>query len=73
MHILRHICTPSHRDLDTLTHVVLMYPCTWVHQNVKFPEFAKFLQEELEKRSVASVASLRSKFIFEFLDRDDCI
>ena len=60
--------TPSHRDLDTLPHVVLTSPYLWVPQNVKFPEFSDPVQEKVDMRSVASVASLRYNLIFEFLD-----
>ena len=49
---------PYHHDLKTLNHAVLMSPYYWVPQNVKSPEFDDFVYEEVEIRSVASVASL---------------
>ena len=64
--------TPSHRDLETLPHVVMIYNYLWLLQNVKFHEFADSVQEETEMRIVASVASLRYNLTFEFLDCDDC-
>ena len=62
-------CTPSHRDLDTVPHVVLTYHYPWVPQNVKFTEFSDYVQEEVQMRSFASVASLRSNSTSDFLDQ----
>ena len=64
--------TPSHRDLDTLTHVVLTSTYPWVPQNAKFPELANSVQEEVETRRIASISSIQYNLTFEFLDRDDC-
>ena len=61
---------PYHRDLETLSHVVLTSPYPWVPQKIKFPEFSDSVQEEVEMRSFASVASLQSNPTFEFIDRD---
>ena len=57
MHILD-TWTPSHRELKTLPRVVLEFPYPWVPQNIKFPKFADYVQEEVEIRRVASVPSL---------------
>ena len=64
--------TPSHCDLEILPHVVLTSPYTWVPHNVKFPEFADSMQEEVEMRSVAGIASLQSNLTFDLLDRNYC-
>ena len=50
--------TPSHRELGILTHLVLTPSYPWVPQNIKFLEFADYVQEEEEMRSIASVVSL---------------
>ena len=64
--------TPYHCDLETLYHVVLKSPYHWVPQNVKLPEFASYVQEEVEIRSVASEASLQSNYTFECFYCGDC-
>ena len=63
---------PYHRKLETLTHVVLTLSYTRVTQNVKFPEFDDSAQEEVEMKSVASVASHQSNLTFGFLDCNNC-
>ena len=64
--------TPSRRELETLTHVVLMSPYPWVPQNVKIPEFSDSLQEEVEIRGFVGVSILQYNLTFEFLDSNNC-
>ena len=52
--------------------MVLTSSYIWVPQNVKLPEFADSVQEEVDMSSVENVASLKPNLTFEFIDHGNC-